>query len=435
MRRESVVIVLLALCLLGGCSRVAEETPSLDMLFIDRPALRVGLDESGHTKWQGGDEVSVFYRSLENENWQYQPFFKGDVLCHTHGARTETTSRIVALYPYSAGNSLSDNTLLTQVPAEQELVLNSFGRGAALMTAVTSGTSLHFKYACAMIALRLELTGQVESLSLSGGNSEVLAGPAVIDISGETPVLSLLRSASATSIDLTAAEPVAVDGVSEFLFCVPPMTFSSGVRATIRFANGSEKPVIWEDPFSVAAGHVAVLSWAGDAAGTIDLVLDFSNGNDPFDVLATTDTLKALPNYTNAHPDYTFYFTHQGVHYPFTMHAEYYAGGYGMGIGAPSGSSVKDFQLGRGGSWISIPPMEGKTLYSISYVAGSTSGHPVLCADPAGENRVSTQVGATVVGEEYTMLAFLTEPGQTYYMYMTSPNNYLHARRITIRYK
>ena len=213
------------------------------------------------------------------------------------------------------------------------------------------------------------------------------------------------------------------------------MTFSQGVRATVRLAGGSEYPVAWEDPFSVSAGHVAVLSWAGDAPGTTDLVLDFMNGNDPFNASATTDTLKALPNYTNAHPDYTFYFTHQGVHYPFTMHAEYYAGGYGMGIGAPSGSSVKDFQLGRGGSWMSIPPMEGKTLYSISYVAGSTAGYPVICTDRAGEHPVSTKVGVTEVGSEYTMLAFLTEPGVTYYMCMTAENNYLHARRITVRYR
>jgi hypothetical protein len=33
------------------------------------------------------------------------------------------------------------------------------------------------------------------------------------------------------------------------------------------------------------------------------------------------------------------------------------------------------------------------------------------------------------------MIAYLTEEGQTYYLYLKAAGNFLHARRITVRYQ
>ena len=428
-----------AVLLLVGCSHEVLDGSRMDILRVDQEAsARVVLDEAGHTLWTGGEEVSVFYHNLDNEKWTHVSLFSGDVLTHVHEDRVRTTDRTVALYPYQENAVLEGEALSVELPSVQRLVPGSFGPDAALLTAVSESDRLHFHYAVGLLSLHFQAWGRFDRFVLSGLNGEVLAGPVRIDLADPAaPALSLMPAAGDTSLTLRADAAQEFSGSVELIFCLPPMSFSSGFKLECSFTDGSSKVLRWEEPVSVSRGHVTDC-WLAAIYKDEELVLDFTDGNDPFDK-DYADTLKALPRYTTAHPDYTFYLKHGSEHYPFTMHAGYYesdgSASYGMGIGAPAATGIPDFQLGRGGSYISIPPMAGKTLYSVSYVAGSTSGKPVLTSDPAGTDPVSTQVGNTEIGGEYTMMAYLTEPGKTYYMCTKAPVNYLHARKITVRYR
>ena len=97
--------------------------------------------------WTAGDAVSIFF-STYNEEYLFAGQ-TGDTAGRLDAAQAGglgssfTTGfeveRYYAIYPYLASTSLSGNVITYEFPATQAYAPDSFGLGAGVMTAVTSG--------------------------------------------------------------------------------------------------------------------------------------------------------------------------------------------------------------------------------------------------------------------------------------------------------
>lgn len=297
------VIALAALMILGGCAKeefeapvsVKKETGAIDFTaqsfnasIATADETRTYIGEDNKIYWTKDDRVSVFCSSTDN----LQYTFTGET-----GSRTGILHKIVsgasagteldrnyAFYPYDASNSISGEGVMTvNVPATQTYSEDTFGAGANLMAAVTTGTGdydLQFKNAGGYLVIQLYGEATVRKLVLTSTAGEKLSGKADIafDNTG-APVLTMHSDAS-SSITLDCGDGVklgkSVDKATEFWFVLPPVTFSQGFSLQVVCDEGSfakqkstagtihRNGIVTVSPFSVStrAGKFIGLSCA-----------------------------------------------------------------------------------------------------------------------------------------------------------------------------
>ena len=151
--------ILTALLVFASCNK---EEQLLEKMNFEAPVFTSSFEDydlEGKTKtyvdgnvrllWHEADELSVFTTTL---NQKY--IFDGET-GENSGTFTKVSSeqfgtgndidRNYAVYPYISTNKLSNSEVLTvTLPATQDYAVNSFGRGANTMVAVTSGLNDYF---------------------------------------------------------------------------------------------------------------------------------------------------------------------------------------------------------------------------------------------------------------------------------------------------
>lgn len=310
------VIALAALMILGGCAKEEFEAPvsvkkeagavdysaqSFNASIATADETRTYIGEDKKIYWTKDDRVSVFCSSTDN----LQYTFTGET-----GSRTGILHKIVsdalagteldknyAFYPYDASNSISGEGVMTvSVPATQTYSEDTFGAGANIMAAVTTGTGdydLQFKNAGGYLVVQLYGDATVRKIVLSSTAGEKLSGKADIafDNTG-APVLTMHNDAS-SSITLDCGDGVklgkSADKATEFWFVLPPVTFSQGFSLQVVCDEGSfakqkntagtihRNGIVTVSPFSVStrAGQYVGLMRA-EETWTIDKVLEYA---------------------------------------------------------------------------------------------------------------------------------------------------------------
>ena len=205
--------------------------------------------------WNAGDNLTIFNKSTLNSKYAFtgnDGDTAGDFeFVSSQQSSSTSLANNYAIYPYSDNISInSTGTRITvTLPVVQHYKENSFGVGANTMVAVCDGDDsyLQFKNVCGYLKLRLWGDGvSVSSIELRGNNSEKIAGTAFI-----TPVMdgdpSLEMAPASTTpitnmIILRCDTPVALgnssDEATDFIFVVPPTTFSNGFKITVTDAEG-----------------------------------------------------------------------------------------------------------------------------------------------------------------------------------------------------
>lgn len=254
--------ILTALLVFASCNK---EEQLLEKMNFEAPVFTSSFEDydlEGKTKtyvdgnvrllWHEADELSVFTTTL---NQKY--IFDGET-GENSGTFTKVSSeqfgtgndidRNYAVYPYISTNKLSNSEVLTvTLPATQDYAVNSFGRGANTMVAVTSGLNdyfLPFKNVGGYLVIKLygdDVT--VASVELKGNNGEKLSGKAeVVAKYGQSPVVEMVETATEVVTIDCGEEGVKLGATQEtptqFWFVVPPTVFEKGFTVTITDAVG-----------------------------------------------------------------------------------------------------------------------------------------------------------------------------------------------------
>ena len=394
-----------------GCHRDGAPATVLETLKVDGPSTtRVHLLDGVNAVWNSGDKVSVFYNGGENEQWDYtgaDGSAKGTI-SHEGTAWRVGNGRFTALYPYDSGASVSNDVIATTVPAVQEYVPSSYGW--ALLASSTEDASLHFNYASAFVRLTLSGTSKVKRLTLKGNNGEALAGPATVDISGNSPVAAY-GSGTTQEISVGTGDSVlatvSADG-TDFWFGLLPVIFTKGFTITVTLESGSEEEYYVSGPVSLQAGVAFCVH--GRLLGFETLTFEFVKKASSFTPLLPATGSLSTSNGTHSYSAW--------YGYGFYDHAEY----------------GRALLLGRKGAWIKLPVLSGYALYEAEYEAGSTSGHPYLSdnsSDPAN-HMLTSQVGDTTPGTNYSVTLDNPVSGRQYYLVVGSGN--LLMRKLILRY-
>lgn len=223
---------------------------------------KVYIDDQIRLRWNADDRISFFNKKTRNREYR----FTG-----TDGANggefekvpTENPGtgnsipNIYSVYPYSSSTTISDMSeenykLTLTLPTEQTYRAGMYGYGANTMVSVTSDIDddLYFKNVCGYLRFRFYGDNiSITSIKLEGNNGEKIAGQAYVEatVSGN-PSVTMGESAT-SSITLEAPRdetgvfvPVPIGTSSsdytEFLFVVPPTTFSGGIKVTVTDALG-----------------------------------------------------------------------------------------------------------------------------------------------------------------------------------------------------
>lgn len=241
---------------LWGCSReddapewAMENGPKVTFYAttetVPVPDTKVYADGQLRLRWNADDRITIFNKNTRNKQFRFTGNdgdnggeFEG--VSDTFGTGN-AVPHVYAVYPYSSSTGISDvdNTITVTLPAEQNYKEGSFGIGANTMVAVTDDDFLAFKNLCGYLRFRFygdNIT--VSSIKLEGNNGEKIAGKAVVTANvSVAPSVAMDDESATTSITLNCPEPVVIGTSStdftEFIFAIPPTTFSKGIKVTV----------------------------------------------------------------------------------------------------------------------------------------------------------------------------------------------------------
>lgn len=249
-----------------GCSK--QEIPVEQMVgkspvfyaeFADAQT-KTYFDEDLNLFWHSKDRLTIFNGTTLNRQFE----FDGPDGATSGGFNDLTTGFVTgapsstnyAVYPYNSSTVLSKNAdpeldelLTVTLPAEQQYAVNTFGKGANTMVAVTkdkNDTFLAFKNVGGYLKLKLYGEGErVRSISFKGNAKEKLAGQATVTATyGSTPQVKMGNEAIEEIILDCGEEGVALGNTSNdatvFWLVIPPTKFEGGFTITVTDVNGLE---------------------------------------------------------------------------------------------------------------------------------------------------------------------------------------------------
>ena len=213
---------------------------------IPSSGTKIYSDRDLKVLWNADDRISIFNKRTYNDQYKFlgqdgdsggdfeeipaSGFISGNDIEH-----------IFAIYPYVKKSNKINNsgTVLTvTLPDVQTYKENSVGVGANYMVAAADDMYLQFKNVGGYLRFRFWGNNvSVSSITLEGNNGEKLAGKA--DVSMEVGGLpsTAMQSTATGSITLSCETPVALgssaDNATEFIFVVPPTTFTGGFKVTV----------------------------------------------------------------------------------------------------------------------------------------------------------------------------------------------------------
>ena len=417
MNTKTITLITAILFAVTSCLDIQEnQTPipsNEDCLWVDFDvaATRVYVD-GVNTLLHSEDLFSVFHQSSVNEKWIYigeDSTTNGKLTLSENYERKTEFPHIYSVYPWSESASISGSTISTTLPEVQYFSKNSYGRGAAVLAAVTDINILRFRYASGFICLSLKGDAQIQSITLTSKGEEPMAGTCKIDIIGEKPYL---RATGSTSVLLRNLDfsPMSVSGTENFIFSVAPGTYSSGISFRIAYTNGQEQNVNVSSPVTVTAGIVSAPIESKCQSQMIleaNFRTDGLSGINPFSTNINKDIIPGSSGYTSESAD-IYLLTDVDKKYPFRF--------YIANKDAADNLRITKSGLNFGGTvgdYIKFPGVENMTLTAVR-LTSSTQCHVSV------NSQESTTVESSV---PTTIYVKGIEPDQGCKMEMRSTNN------------
>ena len=236
---KKIYILLCALAALAAASCTEKEDFAPAGEKVTREFTTVLTKTTLHTDgatvyWEDTDAISIF-DGVSNNQFDIQGYDNGSPSASAtfSGTVDAGATSFYAVYPYAAGNALAGSTLTAEVPAAQTLKAGSFQSGAAVAVAYTTGNSLTFHQATAILQVTLDTDmNNVESIEFSGNNNEYVAG--AVDVAMNTSngaITSVTPGTESKKVTLTGSFSA---GETYYLSFIP-QDFTNGVTVLVNF--------------------------------------------------------------------------------------------------------------------------------------------------------------------------------------------------------
>ena len=241
-------------------SAIRTDAPETIRVGFEDDETRIQLNSAQKTVWTKGDMVSVFYRSDANQKWQYQGETGervGDLKRVDAGTATESTKRVVVVYPYNENYYINTETYNVQatLPATQHYLANSYGTDGNIMVSSSEYNQFSLKSVCGWLKLQLTGDGEVvKSIKFRGNDGEQVAGELYINSADATAMLAsdmgdtddnnaggnlVFDDTILTEVVLDCGEGVTLGkSTTAFYIALPPQTFANGFTVEIEDADG-----------------------------------------------------------------------------------------------------------------------------------------------------------------------------------------------------
>ena len=353
---KRILLIISALAFLWGCEKIGSDEPVKDDTTIedetpdteapdslqtdymlpeiiyasmtdedeDKPQTRTVVGPDGKKiLWQKGDAVSFFYGNVHNARYTYNgedgvtsaELTKDDTKPGTNG---DVLLKSQAVYPYNENVTVEydkdaglDKIILTY-PTTQKYAANSFGKDANIMVAAGKNNEddkLYFRNACGYLVIKLYGTASIKNITLSSvSGTDKIAGSAVVVASHDAvPVITMTDDAS-TAVTLDCSDSDAgvalgadAENATEFWFCLPPVTFTDGIKITVNDMSGNtytkqtSKTVTIErnqiQPMAplefVSNAPAATKLWYTRSDDSTDIISFYDGKTNPFDAQIT----------------------------------------------------------------------------------------------------------------------------------------------------
>lgn len=232
----------------------------------DTPQTRtyVGIDRK-KVLWHNSDAVSYFAGNVHNARYAYTgEDGQSSVELAVDPEKSGNTGNVLlnsqAVYPYNENVIVKYEDNMDKIeltyPTTQKYGVNSFGKEANIMVAAgkhNSDDNLYFRNACGYLIIKLygqgtnEQPTTIKSITLSSVSGvDKIAGKAVIVAKHDAaPVITMADDASTAVTldcnvdDVGVALGADAEHATEFWFCLPPVTFTDGIKITVTDVYGN----------------------------------------------------------------------------------------------------------------------------------------------------------------------------------------------------
>lgn len=222
---------------------------------------QIGGERRTEVLWQNNDAISFFSGNTHNARYYYEGEDGATsvelVMDETKPGKTgDLILSSKAVYPYNENvtvvfnNDAGRDEINLTYPTTQKYALNSFGKDANIMVAAGKNNEddkLYFRNACGYLLIKLYGDGtKVKSVTLSSvsGLDKIVGNAVVVASHDAAPVITMADdAATAVTLDCSnGGEGVALgadeESATEFWFCLPPVTFTDGIKIKVTDTNG-----------------------------------------------------------------------------------------------------------------------------------------------------------------------------------------------------
>ena len=192
----------------------------------DGTTTKAALGSEGKILWESGDAISIFDGNKANYKYSLGSESNGKST-GTFSGTGAVTGPYVAVYPYTAGATLSDDRKSVSnivLPDEQEAVAGGFDPKAALMIAKSNTTTLQFKNAVGFIKVTPQF--DCKKIILRAANkTQPLAGKGKINI--EDPNNPYIDFTGSKELSYSITLSGTITSGKAYYIAVPAVTLSA----------------------------------------------------------------------------------------------------------------------------------------------------------------------------------------------------------------
>lgn len=255
------------------------ETVTLQIAASDT---RTALEEGGRVIWTDGDRVNI-----NGTDYPVVPDPEDPSLGTI--PNVPASDSYLAYYSFDFGHT-SDNEVTCQWATSQPYVADGFAPNSCPMVAYSTGEPLYFRQVGGLLKFGLTSENHIEvshiQLETDYVSSCFISDPAVL-ASGELSYIPLPDKTTNT-FELTFDTPVALDPTTPrwFYICLPPATYTTGFRFSIRTNDGITvvKPTTPGNSYTIESGKIYTLPALSYEAiyDSIPLTATIDNATGPF---------------------------------------------------------------------------------------------------------------------------------------------------------
>ena len=213
-------MIIPAMALLMGCTREMDNDKTA---FISgefslyaasgEPDTKTVLEQDGNILWSPADCINVYYGDASGKftSVNTEPAAHSRFTGSLGSFYLDGQTPFVAVYPYSDGNTYSEEILKLHLPSDQTGVEGSFADDLYICVAKSTDYNLHFYNVCGGVKFSL-VRDDIKKIVFRGNNGELLAGDLSVRIGADQiPFIASTNNVphienGATAITLTAPD-------------------------------------------------------------------------------------------------------------------------------------------------------------------------------------------------------------------------------------